>query len=95
MNKLKHENNHHENREHHKHRHDHGYENHNNLLGNQRLEALISHWIEHNTGHLEKIREYAKLAEEEGTSEVAKHLNEAVNHMRKAVESLESALKHK
>jgi nickel/cobalt exporter len=92
--KLKHENNHHENREYHNHRHEHGHENHNNLLGTQRLKALISHWIEHNKGHLNKIRDYAKLAEDEGTSEVAEHLNEAVNYMRKAVESLESALKH-
>ncbi|MHA1578004.1 MAG: hypothetical protein ACTSUQ_00070 [Candidatus Freyarchaeota archaeon] len=50
--------------------------------------------MEHNTGHLEKIEEYAKLAKEEGKSEVAEHLAEAAGHMRKAIEALESALKH-
>ncbi len=91
---MKHENNHRDKIEHHNHRHEHEKEDHLNLQGTQRLKALISYWIEHNTGHLEKIREYAKLSEEKGTSEVAEHLNEAANHMQKAIDALESALKH-
>ncbi|MGQ9719913.1 MAG: hypothetical protein ACUVXA_01130 [Candidatus Jordarchaeum sp.] len=89
---MKHQ--HHENRENHNHQHEHEHEDHNKLHGTQRLRALISHWIEHNTGHLEKIKEYAKFAKEEGIVEAAEHLNEAVNHLQKSIEALESALKH-
>jgi flagellar hook-basal body complex protein FliE len=91
---LKRENIHHKKIEDHNHEHEHEHEDDNNLHETQRLKALISHWIEHNTGHLEKIREHAKIAEEEGASEVAKHLNEAVNYMQKAIDSLELALKN-
>ncbi|WXG40937.1 MAG: hypothetical protein WED07_09225 [Candidatus Freyarchaeum deiterrae] len=88
---MKHENSRHKKIENHNHEHEH--ENNSGLFGTERLKALISHWIEHNTGHLEKIRENAELAEEEGASEVAKHLNDAVTHMQKAIDSLELALK--
>nr|MDO8082237.1 hypothetical protein [Candidatus Freyarchaeota archaeon] len=91
---MKHEKNHYKKIENHNHQHEHEPNNHNNLHEIQRLKALISHWIEHNTGHLEKIREYVELAEKEGASEVAKYLNEALNYMRKAIDSLALALKH-
>ena len=91
---MKRENNSYENRERNNHSHEHRHNHHNNLHSTSRLKALISHWVEHNTGHLEKIEEYAKLAKEEGKSEVAEHLAEAAGHMRKAIEALESALKH-
>jgi hypothetical protein len=78
----------------HTNQHEHEHKNDNNLHETQKLKALISHWIEHNTGHLEKIREHAKIAEDEGASEVATHLNDAVNHMQKAIDALELALKN-
>ncbi|MEM2135595.1 MAG: hypothetical protein QXS27_04800 [Candidatus Jordarchaeaceae archaeon] len=80
--------------EHGNHQHENEHENQHEKLGTQRLKALISHWIEHNTGHLEKIIEYARILEESGTSEVAEHLNEAAEHLQKSIEALKSALKH-
>jgi G3E family GTPase len=91
---LKNENNRYKKVEKHNHQHEHEHNNHVSLHETQRLKALISHWIEHNIGHLEKMREYAKLAEAEDAIEVAKYLNEAVNHMQKSINSLELALKH-
>lgn len=90
---MKRENNHYS-KEKHNHQHEHEHYNSSNLRETQRLKALISHWIEHNSGHLEKIREYAKLAEAEDAIEVAKYLNEAVNHLQKSIDALELALKH-
>lgn len=91
---MKHENNHHRKVEKHNHQPEHGHNDNINLHETQRLKALISHWIEHNTGHLEKIREYSKLAEAEGAIEVANYLNEAVNYLQKSIDALELALKH-
>jgi molecular chaperone GrpE (heat shock protein) len=88
---LEHENRHH-GREEHDNQHEHNHNNHSDSI--QRLKALISHWIEHNIGHLEKIRDYAKFVEEEGAIEVAKYLNQAVGHMQKSIDSLKLALKH-
>ncbi|MEM3586188.1 MAG: hypothetical protein QXO71_02605 [Candidatus Jordarchaeaceae archaeon] len=89
-----------ENHNHHVHEHEHehtyeyehGYDNRGSLNDIQRLKALISYWIEHNTGHLEKIRESVKLAE--GKGEAAKYLIEALNYMQKSVDSLKLALKN-
>lgn len=90
---MRHENNHHR-KEEHDNQHEHNHNNHSDSYEIQRLKALISHWIEHNVGHLEKIRDYAKLAEEEGVIEVSKYLNQAVDHMQKSIDSLKLALKH-
>ena len=94
---MRHENSHHKKIENHdhsdEHENEHEHKNESNLHESQRLKALISHWVEHNTGHLENVREHAKLAEEEGLSEVARHLDDAANYMKKSIDSLELALK--
>jgi len=53
----------------------------------EKIEVLLSHWIEHNAKHVEEFLRWA-----ERTPEVAEELRKAARHMEDAGRALEAAL---
>lgn len=58
----------------------------------EKVRVLLQHWIDHNTGHAEEFSKWQKISAEEGQSEVAENISEAIALMEKANESLTKAL---
>ncbi len=59
----------------------------------EKLQVLLPHWIEHNSGHAEECRKWAALAaESEAAEEVSSHLAAALIGMENVGKHLERAL---
>ncbi len=59
----------------------------------EKLQVLLPHWIEHNSGHAEECRKWAALAaESEAAGEVSSHLAAALIAMESVGKHLERAL---
>ena len=58
----------------------------------EKLRVLLPHWIEHNNGHEAECLKWAKIAENEGMTNVAEHITAAVKMMKETNELLEKAL---
>ena len=55
------------------------------------LEALLSHWIDHNLSHMEGFEEWAEKAVAHNKTDAADAIYEAVHYMQHANEELEKA----
>jgi hypothetical protein len=58
----------------------------------EKLEFLLTHWVEHNREHSSEFRNWAQRAEQMGAGQTAKHLYAAVQHMESTNNSLSAAL---
>ncbi|WP_373599613.1 hypothetical protein [Paraclostridium bifermentans] len=58
------------------------------------LNILLVHWVNHNESHEEGFREWVDKAREMGKEETANNIEQAIEYLRKANESLLEAKKH-
>ena len=58
----------------------------------EKLRILLSHWMEHNSGHAEEFKEWAQKAERVGQAGVYDDIMQAARQMNKANEFLLAAL---
>lgn len=57
-----------------------------------RLKILLSHWVEHNSGHAKEFREWAEKARKVGQTTVCEDIMQAARQMDKGNEFLLAAL---
>ena len=58
----------------------------------QKLEILLNHWVEHNSGHAQEFTEWAEKSRGLGQDEIYRGIMEAARMMKEANESLLAAL---
>jgi hypothetical protein len=58
----------------------------------EKLQMLLSHWLQHNESHGAEYLKWAEVARQGGNAETAELIEQAVELMKKADESLEKAL---
>jgi GrpB-like predicted nucleotidyltransferase (UPF0157 family) len=59
-----------------------------------KLNILLSHWVEHNRKHSEEFFEWVKRVEELAPKDVVLHLRSAGEEMEKVTDHLREALRH-
>ncbi len=57
----------------------------------EKLERLLSHWLEHNDAHIEEMEKWVSEAEEQGEAEIAESLEACVDAMQEVADRLEEA----
>ncbi len=58
----------------------------------EKLERLLSHWVEHNDAHIEEIEKWVAEAEQNGEQEMADALGACAEAMQEVGDRLEDAL---
>lgn len=58
----------------------------------EKLQVLLTHWLQHNESHGSEYLKWAEVAREGGHTITAELIEQAVEHLKKADESLEKAL---
>ena len=58
----------------------------------EKLQMLLSHWLQHNESHGSEYQQWAEVARREGHTKTAEFIEEAVDLLSKADESLGKAL---
>lgn len=58
----------------------------------QKLQVLLSHWIEHNSGHEAECLQWAEIAKRQGREEIAASIEAAVHTMQIVNKHLDEAL---
>jgi hypothetical protein len=58
----------------------------------EKLQMLLTHWLQHNESHGSEYLKWAEVAREDGHATTAEFIEQAVEHLIKADESLEKAL---
>lgn len=59
----------------------------------EKLQILISHWIDHNHNHETEMAKWQDLADQQGQSEAATHIGKAISGMQETDKELKKALK--
>jgi hypothetical protein len=71
---------------HHNHNHHHDNHGHNHNFADksikEKLNILVSHWIEHNNSHMNEYEKWQKRAKEEGEIALAEILKEVCNKVK-------------
>jgi hypothetical protein len=58
----------------------------------EKLQMLLSHWLQHNESHGSEYLKWAEVARQEGHTETAEFIEQAVDLLNKADKSLGKAL---
>jgi hypothetical protein len=58
----------------------------------EKLQMLLTHWLQHNESHGSEYLKWAEVAREGGHATTAELIEQAVYHLKKADESLDKAL---
>ena len=58
----------------------------------EKLQMLITHWLEHNESHGEEYAKWAAVARQAGHPTTAEHIEQAVDLLAKADKAFEKAL---
>lgn len=58
----------------------------------EKLQVLLTHWIEHNTSHGEEFLKWAKRADEAGMKAVSEEISAATDRLLEASNRLRKAL---
>ena len=58
----------------------------------EKLQMLLTHWLQHNESHGSEYLKWAEVARQAGHATTAEFIEQAVNRLNKADESLEKAL---
>ena len=58
----------------------------------EKLQMLLAHWLQHNESHGAEYLKWAEVARQGGHTTTAECIEEAVEHLKKADESLGKAL---
>ncbi len=72
--------------------HSHAHSHADQLTLEQKLEKLVSHWIDHNDSHKETFHTWAARAENKGLTVVAKKIEEAATVSDQVTALLKQAL---
>ena len=59
----------------------------------EKLQVLISHWLEHNASHGREYANWGEVAEKAGHRDAAEHIGRAVALLAEADRALQEALK--
>ncbi len=57
----------------------------------EKLDVLLSHWVDHNDSHKDNFYSWAKKAEQAGLEEIASHLKQAGDLSEKVTVQLKRA----
>ncbi len=79
----------------HTHSNDHGHSHSHTkeLSFEEKLATLFAHWIDHNNSHMENFLSWAKKANHENLSDVARNLEQAGELSQDITQKLEDAVK--
>ncbi len=58
----------------------------------EKLQMLLSHWLQHNESHGSEYLQWAETARQGGNAAVAEYIEQAVEFLKKSDESLKKAL---
>ena len=58
----------------------------------EKLQVLLTHWLQHNESHGAEYLKWAEVARQDGHATTAEFIEQAVDLLKKADESLEKAL---
>jgi len=58
----------------------------------EKLQVLLTHWLQHNKSHGSEYLKWAEVAKKEGLATTAECIEQAVEHLKKADKSLGKAL---
>jgi len=58
-----------------------------------KLEVVLTHWMDHNRGHVQEFEKWAEKARASGHQEMSERILEAARQMDRANEVLELALR--
>jgi hypothetical protein len=81
----------HEHGHHHSHGPDHDHDHAQEMSLKEKLEILLSHWVDHNDSHKENFYSWAKKAEKAGLQKIAAHLEQAGALSENVTEQLKQA----
>jgi hypothetical protein len=58
----------------------------------EKLQVLLTHWLEHNKSHGSEYLKWAEVSRQGGNTDTAEFIEQAVELLKKADEALEKAL---
>lgn len=58
----------------------------------EKLQILLTHWLQHNEGHGAEYQKWAEVARHDGHEATAEYIEQAVELLKKADDSLKKAL---
>jgi len=79
---------HHENGHHH---HNHSHQTEHSLPFKDKMDKLLTHWIQHNDDHASNYREWADRAGEEKLTAIAERLKEAARQTDRITQTFKEA----
>ncbi|MCF8091974.1 MAG: hypothetical protein K9K21_02835 [Desulfotignum sp.] len=76
------------------HSHDHAHEEGQRMSLKEKLEVLLSHWVDHNDSHKDNFYSWAQKAKEAGLEKTALHLEQAGDLSEQVTRQLEQAIEN-